>query len=74
VDGGVADAPDRPTAAQVLAARNRSAGLDVVDELTRISAALATGGGTTSAEILAVADLLAELRTSVTFAELVDGF
>lgn len=42
-------------------------------ELARIAAALAGVGDVSSAEIEAVADRIAELRTSLTFAGLVDG-
>ncbi|CAB4933686.1 unannotated protein [freshwater metagenome] len=57
----------------MLTSRNRSAGMDVVAELTRIAAALAGDGEVSSAEIADVADRIAELRTSLTFTGLVDG-
>ncbi|MDO9408314.1 hypothetical protein [Patulibacter sp.] len=67
------DAGARRTAGEVLAERNRARGIAIVDELSRITGAMADGASATPEEILAVADRIAELRTSVTFTGLVAG-
>lgn len=56
-----------------LRARNHTVSDDIVDELTRLSTEMTARHPVTSAEILAVADQIAGLRTRLEFSAIVLG-